>query len=75
MKSVLVALHIVACQPDLLICKDMADDGLRWTDISHCTARKEDLMSSARSQLPAWAVVMARCRYLIGRDGRSLQVF
>ncbi|MEJ8473529.1 hypothetical protein [Roseibium algae] len=75
MKSILVALHIVACQPDLLICKDLADDGQRWSDMSHCTSQRAKMIEAAKSQLPDWSVVMARCRYLMNRDGRSLAIF
>ncbi|WP_417685466.1 hypothetical protein [Roseibium sp.] len=75
MKAVLVAMHIVACQPDLLICKDLSDDGQRWTDVSHCDDERETRIGRERAHLPQWAVVMARCRYLITRDRRSLQLF
>ncbi|WP_417666692.1 hypothetical protein [Roseibium sp.] len=75
MKSVLVALHIVACQPDLLICKDLADDGNRWSDISHCHEKLNARLARERAQLPDWAVVMARCRYLMTSDRRSMQLF
>lgn len=75
MKTVLVALHLVACQPDLLICRDLSPDSKRWADMDLCQKDRPAEMERVRQGLPVWAVVMARCRYLIGRDRRSLPVF
>lgn len=75
MKSVLVAMHLVACQPDLLICEDIFADTRRWHDIELCRQDRALEMARARAKLPEWAVVMSRCRYLIGRDRRSLPMF
>lgn len=75
MKMILVALHIVACQPDLLICKDLADDGRRWTDMGDCLQTRSATMATARRTLPDWAIVMSRCRYLTSKDHRSPSLF
>lgn len=75
MNGVLVALYLVACQPDLLICKDLPDDGRRWTDIGDCHDSRGNSVSEARKRLPDDLVVMARCRLLISRDGRSPALF
>jgi len=106
-KSVLVAMHLVACQPDLLICEDMSVNAKRWADIETCRQDRalemarlkqlicEDMsvnakrwadietcrqdraleMAGLKQDLPDWAVVMSRCRYLIGRDARSTPAF
>ncbi|MBN9669110.1 hypothetical protein [Roseibium aggregatum] len=75
MKTVLVAMHLVACQPDLLICRDMSVDSKRWADVEMCRRDRNSEMERVKRGLPDWAVVMARCRYLIGRDARSTPVF
>ena len=75
MNSVLVAMHLVACQPDLLICEDMSVNAKRWADIETCRQDRNAEMYRVKQGLPAWAVVMSRCRYLIGRDQRSTPVF
>ena len=36
MKSVLVAMHLVACEPDLLICQDISSTVSRWSDMAAC---------------------------------------
>ncbi|QDG79144.1 hypothetical protein [Labrenzia sp. PHM005] len=75
MTAVLVALHLVACQPDLLICQDLAASKEQWQDMRDCEAARETEMQLAKDTLPEEAVVMSRCRYMIGRDQRSLQIF
>ena len=75
MKSVLVAMHLVACQPDLLICEDMSTATKRWHDIEPCRRDRIVEMARAKAALPDWAVVMSRCRYLIGSDQRSPPLF
>ena len=75
MKTVLVAMHLVACQPDLLICEDISAVSARWSDIETCRRDQAAHIANARANLPDWAVVMSRCRYLIGRDGRSAPAF
>jgi hypothetical protein len=75
MKSILVAMHLVACQPDLLICQDLSVDAKRWADMETCRKDREIEMFRLKQGLPEWAVVMSRCRYLIGRDRRSTPVF
>lgn len=75
MKAVLVAMHLVACQPDLLICEDMSTVSKRWEDIQACRDERKLAMARVKEALPPWAVVMSRCRYLIGRDRRSLPLF
>ncbi|MCV0429440.1 MAG: hypothetical protein K5905_28690 [Roseibium sp.] len=75
MKSVLVAMHLVACQPDLLICEDMSVNAKRWSDIETCRQDRDAEMYRLKLDLPDWAIVMSRCRYLIGRDQRSPQIF
>jgi len=74
-KSVLVAMHLVACQPDLLICEDMSVNAKRWADIETCRQDRALEMAGLKQDLPDWAVVMSRCRYLIGRDARSTPAF
>ena len=71
MKAILVAMHLVACQPDLLICEDMSVSGKRWADMETCRQDRDTEMVRARQGLPDEVVVMSRCRYLIGRDRRS----
>jgi len=75
MKSVLVAMHLVACQPDLLLCEDMSVASKRWADIETCRKDRTVEMARVSQTLPDRAVVMSRCRYLIGRDRRSTPVF
>ncbi|WP_420411960.1 hypothetical protein [Roseibium sp.] len=75
MTAVLVALHLVACQPDLLICQDLSASKEQWHDMGDCEAARETEMQQAKALLPEDAVVMSRCRYRIGRDRRSLQIF
>jgi hypothetical protein len=75
MTAVLIALHLVACQPDLLICQDVSASKERWQDMGDCEAAREKEMQLAKKSLPEEAVVMSRCRYMIGRDRRSLQLF
>lgn len=75
MKGVLVAMHIVACQPDLLVCEDISAVSARWSDIEMCREDQASHIARAKTKLPEWAVVMSRCRYLIGRDQRSAPVF
>lgn len=75
MKTVLVAMHLVACQPDLLICEDVSTASKRWHDIELCRRDSAAEMARAKAALPEWAVVMSRCRYLIGSDQRSLPLF
>ncbi|MES0880169.1 hypothetical protein [Roseibium sp. SCP14] len=75
MKSVLVAMHLVACQPDLLICEDVSASAKRWADIETCRQDRETEIYRVKQGLPDWAVVMSRCRYLIGRDRRSSPMF
>ena len=68
-------MHLVACQPDLLICQDLSVDAKRWADMETCRKDREIEMFRLKQGLPEWAVVMSRCRYLIGRDRRSTPVF
>jgi len=75
MKSVLVAMHLVACEPNLLICEDISAVAKRWSDIETCRRDQAAQIAEASSVLPDWAVVMSRCRYLIGRDRRSAPMF
>ncbi len=75
MNTVLVVLHLVACQPDLLICNDMPDDGRRWTDIGDCQQVRPITESRAKSASGNGLVIMGKCRYLIDRDGRSPLLF
>ncbi|MBO6510696.1 MAG: hypothetical protein JJ866_01665 [Roseibium sp.] len=75
MKSILVAMHLVACQPDLLICQDMSVNAKRWADMDTCRKDRDAEMRRTRDMLPEHLVVMSRCRYLIGRDRRSLPMF
>ncbi len=75
MNAILVAMHLVACQPDLLICQDMSVDTKRWTSIETCRKDRPAEMFRVKQGLPEWAVVMSRCRYLIGRDRRSTPAF
>jgi hypothetical protein len=75
MKTVLVAMHLVACQPDLLICEDMSVNVKRWPDMEACQLDRNTEMTRIREVLPHWAVVMSRCRYLIGQDHRTPQMF
>lgn len=71
MNGVLVALYLVACQPDLLNCKDIPDDGRRWTDIGDCHESRKSSVTRAQKRLPNNLVIMAKCRLLISRDARS----
>jgi hypothetical protein len=75
MKPILVAMHMVACQPDLLICKDMSVNAKRWSDMESCHLGRDAEMTRVKQGLPDWAVVMSRCRYLIGRNHRTPQMF
>lgn len=75
MKTVLVAMHLVACQPNLLICEDMSADAKRWVDMASCHRDRGAEMARAKQMVPEWAVVMSRCRYLIARDHRSTPMF
>ncbi|WP_298813922.1 hypothetical protein [uncultured Roseibium sp.] len=75
MKTVLIAMHLVACEPDLLICQDVSMDAKRWQDMGTCQNDRDHEMQKARGKLPEWAVVMSRCRYLIGRDLRTAPMF
>jgi len=75
MKSVLVAMHLVACEPNLLICEDISASAKRWSDIETCRQDQATQVASVKHTLPDWAVVMSRCRYLIGRDRRSTPMF
>lgn len=75
MNAVLIALHLVACQPDLLVCQDLTASQVHWQDMETCEAGRADQMLKARNQLPEWAVVMSRCRYMIGRYQRSVPAF
>ncbi|MHA7774249.1 hypothetical protein [Roseibium sp. M-1] len=75
MKSILVAMHLVACQPDLLLCEDLSVETKRWADIETCREDRPVEMARISETLPDWAVVMSRCRYLIGRDSRSTPSF
>lgn len=75
MKAILVAMHLVACQPDLLICEDMSVSAKRWPDMETCRQDRDTEMVRARQGLPDEVVVMSRCRYLIGRDRRSTPAF
>jgi hypothetical protein len=75
MNGVLVALYLVACQPDLLICRDIPDDGRRWTDIGDCHDSRKSSVTRARKHLPDSLVIMAKCRFLISRDARSPALF
>lgn len=75
MNAILVAMHLVACQPDLLICQDMSVNTKRWTSIETCRQDRTVEMFRVQQGLPDWAVVMARCRYLISRDRRSTAAF
>lgn len=75
MDVILIALHMVACQPDLLICKDVEFNTHRYEDMGDCLEARPVQMKEARERLPDWAVVMSRCRYLIARDRRSMPVF
>ncbi|WP_306141003.1 hypothetical protein [Roseibium sp. MMSF_3412] len=75
MNAILVAMHLVACQPDLLICQDMSVKTKRWTSIETCRKDRDAEMFRVKQGLPDRAVVMSRCRYLIGRDRRSTPAF
>lgn len=75
MKAVLVAMHLVACQPDLLICQDMSVNSKRWTDVETCRQDRDAEMYRVKQALPDPVVVMSRCRYLIGKDHRAAPVF
>lgn len=75
MTGVLVALHLVACQPNLLICEDLTASQAHWRDMEACEAGRLIQMREARERLPKWVVVMSRCRYQIGRDQRSVPMF
>ncbi|CTQ52653.1 hypothetical protein LP7551_01173 [Roseibium album] len=75
MKTILVAMHLVACQPDLLICEDMSVNTKRWSDMEACQLDRNTEMTRIREVLPHTAVVMLRCRYLIGRDHQTPQMF
>lgn len=75
MKTVLVAMHLVACQPDLLICEDLSVNSSRWPDMETCQKDRTSEMDRVKGTLPKWAVVMSRCRYLIGRDHRTPPMF
>ncbi|ASP36207.1 hypothetical protein [Labrenzia sp. VG12] len=75
MKSVLIAMHLVACEPDLLICRDISSTLSRWSDIAACRQDQAIRIAEAERALPERIVVMSRCRYLIGRDQRSAPMF
>ncbi len=75
MNTVLIALHLVACQPDLLICKDLTASQVHWQDMEACEDGRATQMRQAKETLPDWAIVMSRCRYLVGRDQRSVPIF
>ncbi|WP_029063722.1 hypothetical protein [Labrenzia sp. DG1229] len=75
MKLILVAMHLVACQPDLLVCQDMSVNTKRWSNIETCREDRDDEMFRLKQDLQEWAVVMSRCRYLIGSDRRSTPAF
>nr|WP_319386050.1 hypothetical protein [uncultured Roseibium sp.] len=75
MNAILVAMHLVACQPDLLICEDFSMSAKRWADMETCRRDRDAEMVRVRKGLPDEAVVMSRCRYLIGRDHRSTPAF
>ncbi|MET1413973.1 hypothetical protein ABVF61_17005 [Roseibium sp. HPY-6] len=75
MKAVLVAMHLVACQPDLLICKDMSVNSKRWTDVETCRQDRDAEIFRVKQTLPETVVVMSRCRYLIGKDRRTAPAF
>lgn len=75
MNAILVAMHLVACQPDLLICDDMSVSSKRWTDMETCRQDQSTERVRVKQGLPDGTVVMSRCRYLIGRDHRSVPTF
>jgi hypothetical protein len=47
----------------------------RWSDIETCRQDRIGEMFRLKQDLPEWAVVMSRCRYLIGSDRRSTPAF
>jgi hypothetical protein len=74
-KTILVAMHLVACQPDLLICKDISSVSKTWQDMEACREDRNAEMARARKMLARRLVIMSRCRYLPGRDRRSMPMF
>ncbi|MEM5580952.1 MULTISPECIES: hypothetical protein [unclassified Roseibium] len=75
MNAVLVAMHLVACQPDLLICEDISGVSQTWDTMEACRQDRDGETIRARRLLAPQTVVMSRCRYQIRRDGRSLPMF
>lgn len=71
----MIAMHMVACSPDYLYCRDLPTEGVHWDDVEQCRQGMPQWIASARKRLPEKLVVMARCRFLIARDGRSLKAF
>ena len=75
MKTILVAMHLVACEPDLLICQDYSINAKRWPDMEACQMARDMEMSRLSKTLPTWAVVMSRCRYLLGKGYNPYAMF
>lgn len=75
MNGVLIALHLVACQPNLLICEDLSASREYWEDMDACQIAREPEMDRARDNLPDETVVMSRCRYTIAPDARTAPIF
>ncbi|WP_422019310.1 hypothetical protein [Roseibium sp.] len=75
MNGVLIALHLVACQPNLLICEDVSATREYWENMDACQMAREPEMDRARDDLPDEIVVMSRCRYTIAPDARTAPIF
>ncbi|OJJ13183.1 hypothetical protein BKI51_03805 [Alphaproteobacteria bacterium AO1-B] len=75
MNGVLIALHLVACQPNLLVCEDLSASREYWEDMDACQMAREPEMDRARDDLPDETVVMSRCRHTIAPDARTAPIF
>ena len=75
MNGVLIALHLVACQPNLLICEDVPASREYWADMDACQMAREPEVDRARHSLPDQTIVMSRCRYMIAPDARTAAIF
>jgi hypothetical protein len=75
MNGVLIALHLVECQPNLLICEDLSASREYWENMGACQMAREPEVDRARDDLPDETVVMSSCRYTIAPDARTAPIF
>jgi hypothetical protein len=60
-----VAVHLVRCAKDLLVCDDIDTAHLVFLDAAHCETQLQDLIAAILRQGPAGSVVMGRCRAML----------